>query len=633
MRVTAAMCALGRVISEPRLSPDGETVAYVVTAGGRASVVLVAAAGGPEVVLTTSPEPPRSASYGGGVFDWTPSGDAVVYVGTDGLLYHQPVIGGPPRTVVTDGPVTAPAVSPDGTRVAYVRDGRAVAVAWLTPGGPWPVRLTPGDAGPAGPGGRQQSPAGPGGRSPDFAFDPAWSPDSRWVAWQQWDVPAMAWDDSVVVVARADGSAPPTPVQVTRPAAMTQPRFSPDGSVLAFLCDAGGWLNLWRAAPDGTGAGPMLSDTAEHGGPTWGPGERSYAWSPGGGQVAFCRNEDGFGRLCLLDVERGDLMSVARGVHLGLSWAGPHLAAIRSGARTPNHVIVADPAEQFEAVDPPRRTVARGPVAGFEAAGLVEPEPVEWNAEDLPGVGPVVHGRLYRTQVAGEAPPPLLVWVHGGPTGQNQVVFNPRVAFFCDRGFNVLQVDYRGSTGWGRAYTQALRGRWGQLDVDDTAAGMAVAGERGWGDPRRMVPIGSSGGGLTVVLLLARHPELCAAGVELYGVADLFDLDETTHRFEAHYLQSIVGPLPEAAGRYRDGSPITAAARVTVPLLVLQGSADRVVPRVQSDALVACIRDAGGSVEYHVYEGEGHGWNTPEVVEDELERIWAFLRRVVLRRR
>ncbi len=137
-----------------------------------------------------------------------------------------------------------------------------------------------------------------------------------------------------------------------------------------------------------------------------------------------------------------------------------------------------------------------------------------------------------------------------------------------------------------------------------------------------------------MLLLLATHPELCAAGVDLYGVTDLFDLDETTHRFEAHYLHSIVGPLPEASVPVpaRD-RPSTVASAITAPLLVLQGSADNVVPQSQSDSLVAAVRAAGGTVEYHVYDGEGHGWNRAEVVEDELERTWAFLRRFVMRRR
>jgi dipeptidyl aminopeptidase/acylaminoacyl peptidase len=443
----------------------------------------------------------------------------------------------------------------------------------------------------------------------------------------------MAWDDSRIMVAGADGAGQPVAAAVGpggEAAAVGQPRFSPDGAVLAFLCDAGGWLNLWRAGPGGSDPGPLLTEAAEHGGPTWGPGQRSFAWSPDGREIAFCRNEAGFGALCVADVATGAVRTLDRGVFSGLTWAGDRLAALRSGARTPDQVVVLDPA----AAAPSRRTLARGPLAGFEAAGLREPEVVTWDGEDVAGLGTTVHGRLYRgAGDESEEAGPLLVWIHGGPTGQNQVAFNARVAYYCDRGCRVLQVDHRGSTGWGRAYTQSLRGQWGRLDVADAAAGMRAAAQAGWGHPRRMVPIGSSAGGLTVLLLLATHPELCAAGVDLYGVTDLFDLDETTHRFEAHYLRSIVGELPAEAIRYRERSPINLADRIAAPLLVLQGSADNVVPQHQSDSLVAAMGRAGGTVEYHVYEGEGHGWSRAAVVEDELERTWAFLRRFVVRRR
>ncbi|HEX3426021.1 MAG TPA: prolyl oligopeptidase family serine peptidase [Acidimicrobiales bacterium] len=635
------MCGRGRVLAEPRLSPDGQWLAVVATDRGRGAVVVLPAAGGPEVVVTTDPPPPPTGSYGGGIFDWTPDSEALVYAAADHGLYLQRRAGGPPRPLVADGQASSPAVSPDGTQVAFVRDGRHVAVASLLDGGPWPFRLS---------------------ESPDFALDPAWSPDGATVAWVEWDVPAMPWDASRIMVAPADAAAPARAVPVPHPEAVSvsQPRFSPDGSALAFLCDATGSLNLWRADADGGNAAPLVEEPFEHGEGSWGPGARTYAWSPDGRQLVFGRNEAGFGRLCVAGTGPGGAVTVQeldRGVYQGLCWAGGTVAGVRSGARTPDQVVVlamapappavprpepaaamaptppAAPPPEPAAADPPpaRRTVARGPVAGFEAAGLVEPEPVSWESEAVPGVGSTVYGRLYRARAGADTP--LLVWIHGGPTGQHRVTFDARLAYFCDRGFNVLHVDYRGSSGWGRAYAQALRGEWGRLDVADSAAGMRAATLNGWGHPDRMVPIGASSGGLTVLSLLARHPELCAAGVDLYGVTDLFDLDETTHRFEAHYLSSIVGPLPDAADRYRDRSPTTFASRIRSPLLVLQGSADVVVPQAQSDALVAAVRAAGGTVEYHVYDGEGHGWNRAETVEAELETTWAFLRRHVLRRR
>jgi dipeptidyl aminopeptidase/acylaminoacyl peptidase len=224
----------------------------------------------------------------------------------------------------------------------------------------------------------------------------------------------------------------------------------------------------------------------------------------------------------------------------------------------------------------------------------------------------------------------MIVWIHGGPTGQWGVGFNARIAYFVDRGWAVLVPDHRGSTGHGRAYAQAMAGRWGELDVSDVAAGMRTAADQGWAHPRRMVPMGGSAGGFTVLNLLAHHPDLCAAGVDLFGVADLLELDETTHRFEAHYLHSVVGPLPDAVDRYRERSPLHVADRITAPVLILQGSADEVVPPAQSHAVAERIRAAGGTVELHVYEGEGHGWNKPDLVVDELERIDGFLRRHVL---
>jgi dipeptidyl aminopeptidase/acylaminoacyl peptidase len=176
-----------------------------------------------------------------------------------------------------------------------------------------------------------------------------------------------------------------------------------------------------------------------------------------------------------------------------------------------------------------------------------------------------------------------------------------------------------------------MAGRWGELDVSDTAAGMRAAADQGWADARRMVPMGGSAGGFTVLNLLAHHPELCGAGVDLFGVTDLYDLDETTHRFEAHYLHSVIGPLPGATSAYRDRSPVTVAEQITSPLLILQGDADVVVPPAQSRAIADRLLALGRTVELQVYQGEGHGWARPDTIIDELQRVESFLRRHVLR--
>ena len=590
------MCAYGRTLAEPRLSPTGDEVAFVATSMGRAQLVVVPVAGGAERVVTSDPPPRPAAAYGGGAFDWFPDGRSLVYAAVDGALWVVPAAGGAPRALPTRAPAGSPAVSPDGRWVAHSVDGADVAVV-AADGRGWPMRLSTGA---------------------DFCFDPAWMPDGAAVVWHEWDVPDMPWDGGRLVRAAADGGSAPVVVAGGERVQVGQPRPGPGG--LAHLSDASGWLNLWLDDRH------LVDEPAEHGDPTWGPGQRSLAWSPDGTRIAFTRNEDGFGRLCVVEVATGAVQDVAKAVHGGLSWVGDHLVAIRSGARTPTQVV------SYDVTTWTRTTLARGPLAGFEDAGLVEPETVTWSGAD----GEPVHGRCYRPKGVGgrsdgAGGPPMLVWIHGGPTGQWPVTFNARIAYFVARGWVVLVPDHRGSTGFGRAYTQAMRGRWGDLDVTDVAAGVRHAAAQGWCDPQRVACMGGSAGGFTVLNLLARHPEMWAAGVDLFGVADLFDLDETTHRFEAHYLHSLVGALPEAADAYRDRSPVHAAGGIVAPLLILQGSEDPVVPPAQSQAIADRLRAAGRTVEHHLYPGEGHGWNRPEVVVDELERIESFLRRHVLR--
>jgi dipeptidyl aminopeptidase/acylaminoacyl peptidase len=186
--------------------------------------------------------------------------------------------------------------------------------------------------------------------------------------------------------------------------------------------------------------------------------------------------------------------------------------------------------------------------------------------------------------------------------------------------------DHRGSTGHGRAYQQALRGRWGELDVSDTVDAIVHAHTRGWGSPARTAIVGSSAGGFTALGVIAANPALIAAGIVAYPVTDLADLAERSHRFEQHYTDSLVGPLPESGRLYRDRSPVNFADRLAaIPLLVMHGDSDLVVPVDQSTEFVEHCRSAGGDVELVVYEGEGHGFRKPENQLDEYRRMQAFL--------
>ena len=304
-----------------------------------------------------------------------------------------------------------------------------------------------------------------------------------------------------------------------------------------------------------------------------------------------------------------------RSVHGQLTWEGNRLAALRSGARTPTQVVA------YDTADWTRTVLAIGPLSGWEDESLAEPELVVSTADD----GAHIAARLYRA----DAPTTrLLCWLHGGPTDQWQVTFMPRLAYWRSQGWNVIVPDHRGSTGHGRAYQQALRERWGELDVSDVRAVLRHAHAQGWGSSDSTVLIGGSAGGFTALSVIAADPQTAAAAVASYPVTDLLDLGERSHRFERHYMHTLVGALPAAQATMQQRSPVSFASRLaTRPLLIMHGDSDPVVPVEHSMVLAERIKAAGGDVELCVYAGEGHGFRQTLNQLDEYARIEAFLAR------
>jgi dipeptidyl aminopeptidase/acylaminoacyl peptidase len=538
----------------------------------------------PPVLLTAD------CGVGGG---WCWAGpDEVVVAAGDGRLLVLPVAGGAPRVLSRDGRAVAPAVSARG-EVAFTisrDDAEDIAVVPLD-GSRWPVRVS----------------------HADFAWDAAWSPDGSTLAWHEWDLPDMPWDASRIAIRGGDGSVKTIGGDAV---SVGQPRFSPDGAQLAYVSDANGWAVLYVADVDGSNARVVLAEQREHAEPSWGPGQRSFAWSPDGTELAWCRNEDGFGRLVIASPGKRSARELSRGWHRGLDWGADGILCVRSGAVTPPQVV------SLAANGSGRRTFARGAVGGFEAAGPVEPRAVTWKSGSA-----TVHGLLWRSTGGSARARPLLVLVHGGPTSQGLADWSPRIQLLVQRGWTVLVPQYRGSTGYGRAYTQALASRWGERDVADVAAGIRHADKEAWADTSRVALMGGSAGGMTVLLVAAQHPDLVHAVVALYPVCDLIDLAATTHRLESGYTVRLVGPLPAAAETYRDRSPVARAGEIRAPVLLLHGSADKSVPPAQSAAVEQALARNGVPVERHVYEGEGHGWRRSATAADELARVDAFMAR------
>ncbi len=604
--LAAAVWAGGRSVADPRISPDGTRVAFVSGVDGKADIALVSLEGQSsddggasecEQWLPCVPRVRSVSASGGGIISWLPTGEGIVYVGDDSRIHLLDLNNYSTRALTEElTSISTIEVSPGGDFVSYVVDVQDLFVVSTEPGRTQSVRVSSGA---------------------DFVLDPSWSPDGKWLTWHEWDDPHMPWQASRIAVRRADASEPIIVVAGgANDVGVQQPRFSPDGARLAFISDATGWSNLWCVdAPSFANARVVVDEQHEAAGPSWGPGQRSYCWLGDGMHIAYAVNVAGWGQLRQVNVDDGRVVrELENASYTGLSSVRDAIVGVATSPTVASHIA-------YRRVDQGRsRVLARGPVVGLERAGR-EPELVEWESKD----GTIIHGRLYRADSPTESPPPMLVWIHGGPTGQSAATLFARFGYFVQRGWSILVPDYRGSSGWGREFLQALDGRWGEVDVIDVVYGIRAAIDNGWADARRVVPFGSSAGGFTTLLLLADHPDLCAAGVAECPVSNLADFGSTTWRFEAHYLDSLVGQLPSAIDRYRDRSPVTKAASITGPLLVLHGDGDIVVPVEHSAVLVNEVLRGGGIVDYHVYEGEGHGWRRSSTIIDELMRVEAFL--------
>lgn len=587
--VPLSLVSAGRSLSEPRISPDGRWIGFVQRWRGGASINLAPIGGvGPERQLTFGPDPSPGRGLGGGCFTWiTAAGEGeatIVYAAIDGELWWQ---RGAVLRQLTDHERSARAPAVAAGTLVYALDEAEI----------WRIDL-----------GSNVARRLDDGRHA-FCFDPAVSPDGTSVSWIGWSPPNMAWDAAVRVdLDLASGGISEWSID---DGAFQQPRFTPTGEAV-HVHDGTGWLNVHIEAD------AVVEEQREHAGPTWGMGNRSFAFDGDGTRMAFTRNERGHGALVVVDRVTGHIEQLGRGVHGQLTWVGDHIAALRSGARTPPQIV------SYRAPSWDRHTIVLSVPDGWPLEELPEPELIETRSSDD------ALGLYARRFVAGNGR--LLVWVHGGPTDQWQVEWRPRINYWWSRGWDVLVVDPRGTTGHGREHQQALHGNWGRSDVDDTADLIRLAHRAGWSTPDSTVVVGGSSGGLTALGVLADHPELVAGGVTSYPVSDLRALTEVTHRFEAHYTDTLVAPNDGSAASdaaFRALSPIHRAASIAKPLLLMHGSDDPVVPIEQSERLVAAIREGGGDVDFVVYDEEGHGFRRPETVADEYARTEVFLDRLV----
>ena len=463
----------------------------------------------------------------------------------------------------------------------------------------------------------------------DFYSDPIVSPDGRFLAWLEWRHPNMPWDGTELWVAlfKADGSIGAREhVAGGRDESIFQPEWAPDGR-LYFVSDRTGWWNLYRWNPStslragGDAAEAVHPMAAEFGKPQWTFSMVTYAFA-GKTRIAATYTRDGRWELGLINVETRAFDRVALPVEPLESIKATDAAA---GAEV---FFIGGSPTQAPAIMNLGGDILRSSSSDvIPQAWISVAEAITYRAADRD-----VHAFYYPpTNPDVDAPPgdrpPLLVVTHGGPTGATLDVLDPKVQFWTTRGFAVLDVNYSGSTGYGRPYRDRLKGQWGIVDVEDAVAGAQAMVAAGKADPARLIIRGGSAGGYTTLAALTFH-DTFKAGASYYGISDLEVLQLDTHKFESRYNDTLIGPYPEAKDTYIARSPIHFTDRLSCPIILFQGLEDKVVPPNQSEMMADAVRKKGLKVKYVTFEGEQHGFRKAENIIRSLEEELAFYKDV-----
>jgi dipeptidyl aminopeptidase/acylaminoacyl peptidase len=463
----------------------------------------------------------------------------------------------------------------------------------------------------------------------DFYAGPRLSPDGSSIAFLAWDLPWMPWDGNELFVASlaSDGSFGDVRHVAGRGGeeSIWQPTWSPRGD-LVFASDRNGWWNLQSIR--GGERRVIHAAEAEFGYAQWEFDERSFAFV-GDGSIVCWYDHDGRSHLAIVDPETGELLDldVPHDAHeLGhdVDADGTTIVYIAGAADIPNEVVWLDTAAR--SVDVLRRSADVPVDEGY----LSEPRPLTFPTDD----GTEAHALWYPpSNPEFEAPagdrPPLIVMSHGGPTSAATPIFSLGLQYWTSRGFAVVDVNYGGSTGYGRAYRQRLNGNWGVVDLQDCLAAARALVDRGAADPERLLIRGGSAGGYTTICALT-FTDVFAAGATYYGIADLEPFATGDgHKFESRYEHTLIGPYPEAADLYRERSPIHAVDRLATPMLVLQGTEDDVVPPSQAEMIVEALRTRRIPHAYLSFEGEGHGFRRAETLVRAREAELSFYAQVL----
>ena len=457
----------------------------------------------------------------------------------------------------------------------------------------------------------------------DFYSSPRLSPDGNHLAWLTWNHPNMPWDGCELWVAAVteDGSLINAEnIAGGKSESIFQPEWSPAG-VLHFVSDRTGWWNLYRRHEGRTEA--LCEMRAEFGAPQWGFRMSTYGFESERRIIcSYC--ERGNWRLASLDTTTGKLEPIATPyTDITSVRVSPRRVVFGGGSPTEPQSTV-----QLDLATRKTEVLCQSSSVEVDEGYLSIPRAIEFPTEN----GLTAHAFFYPPKNRDyEAPPgerpPLIVVSHGGPTGATNTTLKLNVQFWTSRGFGVLDVNYGGSTGYGRAYRERLNGNWGIVDVDDCVNGARYLVERGEADGNRLIIRGGSAGGYTTLAALTFR-NVFKAGASYYGVSDIEALEKDCHKFESRYNTSLVGPYPEQQALYKARSPIHFTDRLSCPIILFQGLEDKVVPPNQAEMMFEAARAKGLPVAYIPFEGEQHGFRRAENIKRSLDAELYFYSKV-----
>jgi dipeptidyl aminopeptidase/acylaminoacyl peptidase len=446
----------------------------------------------------------------------------------------------------------------------------------------------------------------------DFFSSPRLSPDGRRLTWVAWDHPNMPWNGTTLYLAELDdaGAVVGELSAIAGGAAESifQPEWSPDGTHILFVSDRSGWWNLYRFKLATRALGPIAPMAAEFGQPQWAFGMSTYAFADAD-RVVCTYSQAGLGKLAVIDLATETLRTLETPFtqFASVRANGDKVVVVAGAPSLPVSVV------EFDLASGKHRTLKKTTDILDRTDLRIADYLTTVEAVEFPTTGGnTAFGLFYpphNPDYAGPADekPPLLVKCHGGPTSAASSALSLGIQYWTSRGIAVLDVNYGGSTGFGRAYRERLHRNWGVVDVDDCINGGRFVIEQGLVDAKRIVISGGSAGGYTTLAALVFH-DFFQGGASHYGVSDVAALARDTHKFESRYLDWLIGPYPEDEALYRARSPLFHAERLFKPVIFFQGDQDAVVPPNQTEAMVAALRRSGKPVGYFLFSGEQHGF-------------------------